>query len=109
MVPAFPVHLKLKFSLYAAGSRQCQDAIKFGVHHGVNKCYLCVDPGNSQAWADLSEVMTISSDDWESMTDEKEITLVSLFGITMAEIAVTGKTRLKDLVLERVALLEVNK
>jgi len=95
--------------LYASGSRQCQDAVKFGVHQGLNKCYLCIDPENPKTWSDLSNVMTISSEDWELTTDEKVNTLVSLFGITMAEIAVTGKARLKDLVLERVALLEVNK
>ncbi|MEI7434266.1 MAG: KEOPS complex subunit Cgi121 [Methanomicrobiales archaeon] len=95
--------------LYAAGSRQCQDAAKFGVHQGLNNCYLCIYPINPQVWSDLSPVMTISTDDWERMTDEKMTVLTSVFGITNDEIVVTGKDRIKDLVLERVALLEVNK
>jgi len=95
--------------LYAAGSRQCLDAVKFGVHQGLNNCYISIYPINPQVWSDLLTVMTKSSDDWEKITDEKMSLLVSLFGITNDEIAVTGKDRIKDLVLERVALLDVNK
>jgi len=95
--------------LYAAGSRQCQDAAKFGVHQGLNNCYLCVYPANPQVWSDLLTVMAVSTDDWEQMTDDKINVLTSLFGITNDEITVTGKDRVKDLVLERVALLEVTK
>lgn len=95
--------------LYAAGSRQCQDAAKFGVHKGLNNCYLCIYPVNPQVWSDLFTVMTVSADDWEQMTDIKINILTSVFGITNEEIAVTGKDRIKDLILERVALLEVNK
>jgi tRNA threonylcarbamoyladenosine modification (KEOPS) complex Cgi121 subunit len=60
-------------------------------------------------WPDLLTVMTVSTGDWEQMTDDKIKVLNSVFGITNDEIAVTGKDRIKDLVLERVALLEVNK
>lgn len=95
--------------LYAAGSRQCQDAAKFGVHRGLNNCYLCVYPITSQIWSELLTVMTISTEDWERITDEKMNILISLFGITNDEIEVTGGDRIQELVLERVALLEVNK
>jgi KEOPS complex subunit Cgi121 len=95
--------------LYAAGSRQCQEAIKFGVHQGWNNCYLCIFPENPRVWSDLLTMMTLSSEDWERITCEKLDILVSLFDITKAEIAVTGEDRIKDLVLERVALLDVNK
>ena len=95
--------------LYAAGSRQCQDAVKFGVHQGSNHDFLCIYPINSIAWSELSKAMTVSSEDWEMMTDEKSNILISLFGITDEELSVTGKDRLKDLILERVALLDVYK
>lgn len=95
--------------LYAAGSRQCLDAVKFGIHRGLNNCYLCILPTNPLVWSELLTVMTKSSEDWGIMTDEKMNTLISLFGITNEEIAVTGKDRITDLVLERVALLDVNK
>jgi KEOPS complex subunit Cgi121 len=95
--------------LYASGSRQVQEGVKFGVRQGLNRCYLCVYPVNSQVWPELSERMTFSSEDWEQITDEKMEILILLFGITTEEIGVTGKNRIRDLVLERVALLDVNK
>lgn len=95
--------------LYASGSRQCQDAVKFGVREGLNRCYLCVYPVNPRVWSELSQEMALSSEDWEQMTDEKIKALADLFGITNEEFYVTGRTRIKDLVLERVALLDVNK
>lgn len=101
--------LEIEALLYAAGSRQCQEAIQFGVHQGSNNCYLCIYPINPQVWPMLSTVMALSPGNWEQMTDEKINKLIALFGITSEEIAVTGLNRLKDLVLERVALLEVNK
>lgn len=101
--------LEIEALLYASGSRQCQDAVKFGIHQGSNACYLCVCPRNPQVWSELSKEMTISSEDWEQITDEKMNVLVPLFEITNEEIGVTGDNRIVDLVLERVALLDVNK
>jgi len=101
--------LEIEALLYAAGSRQCQEAIKFGVHQGWNNCYLCISPVNPRVWSELLTMMTISTEDWERITDDRFDILVPLFDITNAEIAVTGKDRIKDLVLERVALLDVNK
>ena len=67
--------------LYAAGSRQCQDAAKFGVNLGLNNCYLCIYPVNPLVWSELQAVMTTTIEDWERMTDEKKNILISLFGI----------------------------
>ncbi len=44
--------------LYAAGSRQVQDAVKFGIHEGSNNCFLCIYPLNPIAWSE-----SVSSDD----------------------------------------------
>jgi KEOPS complex subunit Cgi121 len=101
--------LEIEALLYASGSRQCQDGVKFGVRPGSNRCYVCVYPVNPQIWPDLSEEMAFSSEDWDQISDEKMDVLKSLFGITNEEIGVTGKNRIIDLVLERVALLDVNK
>jgi KEOPS complex subunit Cgi121 len=95
--------------LYAAGSRQCQDAIKFGVHLGLNNCFLCIYPLNLNVWPELLAELIISSEDWEQIPDEKLNNLVSLFGITKEELMVAGSNCIKDLVLERVALLDVYK
>jgi KEOPS complex subunit Cgi121 len=95
--------------LYASGSRQCQLATRFGIHEGRNLGYLCICPENESLWNILSADMTSSTDDWEQIDDEKQARLISLFGITKEELGVTGLSRLKDLVIERVALLDVYK
>jgi KEOPS complex subunit Cgi121 len=101
--------LEIEALLYAAGSRQCQDAIKFGVRQGPNTSYLCIYPKNQMVLSKLLKDMTLLSEDFEYINDEKMEVLISLFGITNEEVAVTGKDRIKELVLERVALLDVNK
>lgn len=101
--------LEIEALLYASGSRQCQDGVKFGIHQGSNVCYLCISPVNPQVWPELSKEMTISTDDWEQVTNEKMNVLIPIFGITKEEIRVTGDNRIVDLVLERVALLDVIK
>jgi len=48
-------------------------------------------------------------EDWEGIPPEKRKYLMSLFAITEEEIALCGEERLEDLVIERVALLEINR
>lgn len=100
--------VEMESLLYAAGSRQCQQGTGFGVHPGDNRVYLCICPGNTRV---LKELQTIGAhcdeEDWESISEEKQALLRELFGITFEEIGVVGISRLQDLVLERVALLEV--
>jgi KEOPS complex subunit Cgi121 len=45
----------------------------------------------------------------DDMTPDKEARLVSLFSITQEELEVVGRDRIKDLILERIALLYVNR
>jgi KEOPS complex subunit Cgi121 len=92
--------VEMESLLYAAGSRQCQQGKEFGVHLGENRVYLCICPGNKRVQSALEE-------DWEPLSEEKQSLLMELFGITVDELGVVGSNRLQDLVLERVALLEV--
>jgi KEOPS complex subunit Cgi121 len=57
----------------------------------------------------LKTMVSEVQENWELIDDEKAARLAELFSITQEEIAVVGRDRLKDLVLERVALLEVNR
>ncbi len=93
--------------LYAAGSRQCSLAKSFGVHQGVNRAYLCICPESEAAWTSLNLMVHESDEDWERISSKKRDLLMDLFGITPEEIQVSGEERLRDLILERVALLEV--
>lgn len=100
--------VEMESLLYAAGSRQCQQGTVFGVHPGENRVYLCICPGNKRVQKDLQRMgVYCEEEDWETLSEEKQSLLMQLFGITVEEIGVVGITRLQDLVLERVALLEV--
>lgn len=100
--------LEMEALLYASASRQCQMGMEFGAHPGVNRVYLCICPGSRRVREELSRVGVFCDDeDWESMSDEREARLIALFGITPEEREVAGPGRIQDLVLERVALLEV--
>lgn len=93
--------------LYASGSRQCRSGLRFGLHAGKNRVYLCVCPGDEKALEELLEGGEIILEDWNIISPEKLERLMDLFGITPEELLVSGENRITDLVLERVALLEV--
>jgi KEOPS complex subunit Cgi121 len=93
--------------LYASGNRQCQDAAQFGLHGGENRCYLCISPPSKKAKIELENMVGFVDENWETIDRKKKTLLLRLFSITPEEMEVVGEERLKDLVLERVALLEV--
>lgn len=93
--------------LYAAGNRQCQEAAAFGIHPGFNRCYIVLCPPRGAAQSALASHVRFVEEDWEPVSAEKQKLLCQLFGISGAELAVTGHARLKELVEERVALLDV--
>ena len=95
--------------LFAAGSRQCQVAASFGIKEGENTMFVCSYPVNEHVWSDLSCYMHFVDETCDDMTPEKEVRLVSLFTITQEELEVVGRDRFKDLILERIALLYVNR
>jgi len=95
--------------LFAAGSRQCQVAASFGFHEGENTMFVCSYPVNDNVWKDLSLHMHFVEETCDEMTPDKEARLVSLFSITQEELEVVGRDRIKDLILERMALLYVNR
>lgn len=93
--------------LYASGSRQCSVASSFGVHAGKNRAYVCCYPACERVWEALTPLVWFVDGDWEDITPERRARLKELFSISDEEIAAAGESRLADLVLERVALLEV--
>jgi len=95
--------------LYAAGTRQCSAAVSFGLHEGENRLYICCCPAPQGIWSALACHLQFCEEPKEGITAAKAARLMSLFGITREELAAAGKDRLRDLVLERVALLDVSK
>ena len=94
--------------LYAAGRRQINQALEMGVSEGEGDVVAVVSGGDEQAAeARMRELLgATDTDDPVSLGDED--TLRAFFDIGDAELAVVD-TELEDLVLERVALLDVEK
>jgi KEOPS complex subunit Cgi121 len=95
--------------LFAAGSRQCLVAALFGIQEGENRTFVCSYPVNEEVWKELSHHMHFVTETWGEMTPDKEARLMILFGITQEELDMVGRDRLKDLLLECIALLHVNR
>ncbi|MDI6866988.1 KEOPS complex subunit Cgi121 [Methanoculleus sp.] len=93
--------------LYAAGTRQCHLAGSCGVHTGENRAYLAICPPAPGVRERLADLVEFVDTDLEEISPEKRESLAEHFGITPAEVAVVGEERFRELVLERVALLEV--
>ncbi|HOI58564.1 MULTISPECIES: KEOPS complex subunit Cgi121 [unclassified Methanoculleus] len=100
--------IEMEALLYAAGTRQCQVAASFGIHPGENRSYIAVCPPVPGVRDRLAGLVAFVDGDWgEAIDPAKRARLADLFEITPEEIAVVGEDRFRDLVLERVALLDV--
>jgi len=96
--------------LYAAGTRQTGFISSFGIQTGENECYLCIIPPRKELQTVFAECMKfVDAEMWEDLSPKKRNELEKNFGITETEIMITGKDRIVDLVLERVALLNINR
>lgn len=91
--------------LYAAGTRQIKKAIKLGIHKGENNIVI-VAVGDDP---DLSGFDEIEKRPVLSYNVSKKGTLMDLFNITEDELEAVGVDRIPELVLERVALVDVIK
>jgi len=91
--------------LYAAGTRQINRAMNIGVHNGNNNIAL-VAIGDD---VDLSLFEEITRKHVLQYEGSKNRGLVEIFNITDEEIKVVGVERIPELVLERVALVDVLK
>jgi KEOPS complex subunit Cgi121 len=100
--------LEMESLLFAAGSRQCSVAAAFGIHTGENRLYICCYPAIETAWAALEPLFDFVLESREIIDPEKRARLMEWFAISGDEIgAAGGNERIVDLVLERVALLQV--
>lgn len=103
-------NLEMESLLYAAGSRQCSIAASFGIHEGENHLYICCYPSRSGVWTALEPVVRFLPETPDFISPEKQEQLMMIFGISREEIdAAGGDRRIVDLVLERVALLQVTR
>ncbi len=102
--------LEMEALLFAAGSRQCSMATSFGIHGGMNHLFVCCYPERQGIWNALGTMIRFCEDFPGVIDPEKKCLLGKIFGISEAETdAAGGAERFLDLVLERIALLEVSR
>jgi len=101
--------LEMEALLYAAGSRQCNIAASFGLHEGENRLWVGCYPSGVEIWNALTTVLYVQEEDFrEDLDQKKREKLMKIFEITPEELgSLDNKDRIADLVLERVALLDV--
>ena len=102
--------LSMEVLLYAAGTRQIDVATRMGLRPGEHDAVFIVegegDEKKEEEAADEIHAMTYEPEEFV-YGDEKR--LLDFFGLTDEELGAVGEDRLEYLVLERVALLDVNK
>ena len=99
--------LEMEALLFAAGSRQCSVAALFGVHDGENTMFVCCYPTRDGVWDALKPLMSVTDENRDLIDPHKRAYLMKLFEITEEEIATCSGDCITELVLERIALLEV--
>lgn len=101
--------LSMEVLLYAAGTRQIDVATRMGLRPGEHDAVFVVegDEGAEDEAAEEIGTMTHEPPDEFEYGDERH--LLDFFGLTDEEVGAVGKDRLEYLILERVALLDVNK
>lgn len=97
--------LTKEIMLYAAGTRQINRAMKLGVHNGENNIVL-VAIGEV---IDLSEFNEITPKPVLQYDSSKNDALLEIFNITKEELKAAGVDKIPELVIERVALVDVMK
>lgn len=97
--------LSKEVMLYAAGTRQISKAMKLGIHNGQNNIALVV-VGDGSALSGFNEIIPMPVLQYH---ESKKETLMEIFNITAEEIEAVGEEKIPELVLERVALLDVIK
>ncbi|MBN2110482.1 MAG: hypothetical protein JW705_05270 [Methanosarcinaceae archaeon] len=95
---------------YASGKRQIEEAFSMGVHEGEMDIVFVIlgDPENMSLSEKALEGLTSKTSAIE-YTASKRSAILSQFGITAKEIGAAGEEMIPELVLERVALVDVLK
>jgi KEOPS complex subunit Cgi121 len=96
--------------LWTGATRQCTDATSFGIHPGRCRLFVVICPASAAATDALAQIVTFDDGDpsrWEELGPDKRARLRGFFGITAEEETALGGDRFAELVIERVALLEV--
>lgn len=109
--------LGLEILLYGSGRRQIEKALEIGVSEGKQKVAVVIvaedtDLDLNTVTKEIKEKMNIEEDadaSFLNLHKDKEERIKKFFDITEKEIKAVGLKKIKKLVLERVAMLDVKK
>jgi KEOPS complex subunit Cgi121 len=104
-------NLGMEIMLYASGSRQIEKALDLGVKIGENRVAIVLVGENVTDEAEFDVRALLNSEDASIVdySDGKKEDLLKIFNITAAELEAVGEEKIPELVLERVALVDVIK
>ncbi|HEX58699.1 MAG TPA: hypothetical protein ENF26_00935 [Methanomicrobia archaeon] len=97
--------------LYAAGRRHVSKALEMGVSENTKEVAVTLVGDSKNIELARDEILEIleRDDDVLELSKRKKESLMKFFGITDAELEAVGEEKLGLLVLERVAMLDVQK
>ena len=102
--------LGVEIMRYAAGERQIEKAFSMGLHDGENRVVFAL-VGEEQSISSASTALLDIIDEKPLIdySPSKRESIISQFNITKSEIGAVGEDKIPDLVIERVALVDVLK
>ena len=102
--------LGVEIMRYAAGERQIEKAFSMGLHDGDNKVvFVLVGEEHSLSLAVIALLEIIDEKPLLDYSVSKQESIISQFNITESEIEAVGEDKIPELVIERVALVDVLK
>jgi KEOPS complex subunit Cgi121 len=104
-------NLGMEIMLYASGGRQIEKALDLGVKRGENRLAIVLVAENvsDEAVFDVRTLLDSEDASIVDYSDRKKEDILKIFNITAAEVEAVGKDKIPELVLERVALVDVMK
>ena len=102
--------LGVEIMRYAAGERQIEKAFSIGLHEGENSAvFVIVGEEQSLSLAVIALLEIIDEKPLLDYSVSKQKSIISQFNITESEIEAVGEDKIPELVIERVALVDVLK
>lgn len=102
--------LGVEIMRYAAGERQIEKAFSIGLHDGENRVvFVLVGEERSLLSASTALLEIIDEKPLLDYSVSKRESIISQFNITESEIEAVGEDKIPELVIERVALVDVLK
>ncbi|MCL7416170.1 MAG: KEOPS complex subunit Cgi121 [ANME-2 cluster archaeon] len=104
-------NLGMEIMLYAAGSRQIERALELGVRLGDNRIALVLagDNGTDEVAVYVSGLLDTVDPTVMEYSDAKKKEILEFFSITSDELDAVDEEHIPELVLERVALVDISK